>query len=133
MISANEARAGSESFAEKTSVQAIYTAIEPELMRMIEEDIRLAMANGENRASMDLGDLVRCLVTKYLVNLNIRDWWDVYTPLKQSGGFLRIYKTVETVLKSWGYQVRIGKREDEWIAPRRRAKKWLTISWDHKD
>ena len=133
MISANDARVGSEGFTEKTSVQAIYTAIEPELMRAIEEEIRLAMANGASTASMDLGDLARCLVTKYLVNLNIRDWWDVYTTIRQSGGFLRIYKTVETALKSWGYQVHIGKREDEWISPKRRAKKWLTISWNNKE
>ena len=102
-------------------------------MKTIEEEIRLAMANGENRASMDLGDLVRCLVTKYLVNLNIRDWWDVYTPIRQSGGFLRIYKTVETVLKSLGYQVCIGKREDEWITPHRQIEKLLNISWDNKE
>lgn len=133
MISAKEARAESDSFAEKTSVQAVYTAIEPELMQTIEEEIHIATANGEMSTGLDLGDLIRCLITRYLTEIKIRNWWTIYDALAKCGDLSRIYKMVEIALKSLGYEVNIGEQDDEWIAPKHRAKKWLTISWDNEE
>jgi len=137
MISANDARAGSDSFAEKTSVQAIYTAIEPELMKTIEEEIRLAMTNGDTRTQINYGRKVEELIEEYLSTNNIYRTWDVKWNLMKSGDFRRIDKTIEVVLQSLGYQAsfaeRVWKRFNDDGDVIYRHTKWLNISWANKE